>query len=141
LLTLKTEEGMDILWKLVDGADVFHENFTKGVAERMGIGEEDVRARVPDVVYSSIPAFGREGYRAAYRGREELGQSCTGLEIRWGGADGSREMPAMQGYALNDYGAGNWSAFAIMVALFHRLRTGQGQRVHTSLAHAGTYHQ
>jgi crotonobetainyl-CoA:carnitine CoA-transferase CaiB-like acyl-CoA transferase len=137
LLDLKLPEGMDVFWRLLDGADVLVENFTRGVAERMGIGERDVRARRPDIVYSKVSAFGHEGYRGGYRGREELGQAVTGLQMRWFG----RDTPRMVFYALNDYGAGNWSAFATLVALHYRLRTGHGQLTHSSLAHAATFHQ
>ena len=137
LLDLKLPEGMDAFWRLIDNADVLVENFTRGVAERMGIGEQDVRARRPGIVYSKVSAFGHEGYRGGYRGREELGQAVTGLQMRWFG----RETPRMVFYALNDYGAGNWSAFATLVALYHRARTGRGQLTHSSLAHAATFHQ
>jgi crotonobetainyl-CoA:carnitine CoA-transferase CaiB-like acyl-CoA transferase len=137
LLDLKLPEGMDIFWRLLDEADVLVENFTRGVAERMGVGEQDVRARRPDIVYSKVSAFGHQGYRGGYRGREELGQAVTGLQMRWFG----RETPRMVFYALNDYGAGNWSAFASLVALYYRARTGRGQLTHSSLAHAATFHQ
>jgi crotonobetainyl-CoA:carnitine CoA-transferase CaiB-like acyl-CoA transferase len=137
LLDLKLPEGTDVFWRLLDGADVLVENFTRGVAERMGIGERDVRARRPDIVYSRVSAFGHEGYRGGYRGREELGQAVTGLQMRWFG----RETPRMVFYALNDYGAGNWSAFATLVALYYRARNGRGQATHSSLAHAATFHQ
>jgi crotonobetainyl-CoA:carnitine CoA-transferase CaiB-like acyl-CoA transferase len=137
LLDLKQPDGMDVFWRLIDDADVLVENFTRGVAERMGIGEDDVRARRPDIIYSRVSAFGRTGYRGGYRGREELGQAITGLQVRWFGPD----QPRMVFYALNDYGAGNWSAFATLVALYHRARGGRGQATHASLAHTATFHQ
>jgi crotonobetainyl-CoA:carnitine CoA-transferase CaiB-like acyl-CoA transferase len=137
LLDLKQPEGMDVFWRLIDDADVLVENFTRGVAERMGIGEDDVRARRPGIIYSRVSAFGHTGYRGGYRGREELGQAITGLQMRWFGA----EQPRMVFYALNDYGAGNWSAFATLVALYHRARGGSGQATHASLAHTATFHQ
>lgn len=137
LLNLKTPEGMDILWQLVERADVFVENFTRGVAERMGIGEADVRQHNPEIIYSSQSAFGHEGFRGGYRGREELGQAPTGIQTRWGG-DGE---PMMYPQALCDYGAGNFAAFATLAALYHRMRTGEGQHVHASLIHTATYHQ
>jgi crotonobetainyl-CoA:carnitine CoA-transferase CaiB-like acyl-CoA transferase len=107
------------------------------VADRLGVGEADVRRVRPDIVYTSVSAFGHEGYRGGYRGREELGQAVTGLQMRWFGAD----SPRMVFYAMNDYGAGNWAAFATMVALYHRMRTGVGQSTHASLAHTATFHQ
>jgi crotonobetainyl-CoA:carnitine CoA-transferase CaiB-like acyl-CoA transferase len=137
LLDLKTTRGKEIYHELASGCDVVQENFTRGVAERMLIGERHVREHNPFVVYSGVSTYGQEGHRGGWRGREELGQSVTGMQMRWGG----EERPRMQPFALNDYGAGNYSAFGIMVALYHRMRTGEGQRVHTSLAHACTFHQ
>ena len=137
LLDLKKPEGMAVFWRLAKDADVLVENFTLGVAERLGIGEADVRARRPGIVYASVSAFGHEGYRGGYRGREELGQAVTGLQMRWFGAD----SPRMVFYPLNDYGAGNWGAFATLAALYYRIRGGRGQRVHASLAHTATFHQ
>ena len=137
LLNVKTPEGMRILWQFVEQADVFVQNFTRGVAERMGIGEADVRQHNPEIIYSSLSAFGYEGWRGGYRGREELGQAPTGIQTRWGG-DGE---PMMYPQALCDYGAGNFAAFATLAALYHRMRTGEGQHVHASLIHTATYHQ
>ncbi|MGY4711555.1 CaiB/BaiF CoA transferase family protein [Mycolicibacterium sp. CBM1] len=137
LLDLKKTAGLEVFFKLVDGADVIIENFTPGAADRLGIGEAAVRSRRPDIVYTSVTAFGPSGYRAGYRGREELGQAVTGIQMRWFG----RDRPRMVFYPLNDYAAGNWAAFATLVALYHRGRTGEGQRAQTSLSQAATFHQ
>jgi len=136
-LDLKSPEGRDVLSRLVQDADIYHENFARGVAERMGIGDSDMRAVRPDLICSSVSAYGRDGYRGAYRGREELAQAITGIEIRVGGTG----TPRMLTGAMNDVAAGHWCAFGIMVALLHRMKTGVGQRVHASLAHAATFHQ
>jgi crotonobetainyl-CoA:carnitine CoA-transferase CaiB-like acyl-CoA transferase len=137
LLDFKTERGRGIYLQLADEADVVQENFTQGVADRLGVGERQIRTENPEVIYSGVSAYGHGGRRGGYRGREELGQDITGMTVRWGG-DG---RPRMQPYPVADYGAGNYSAFGILVALYHRMRTGTGQRVHTSLAHAATFHQ
>jgi crotonobetainyl-CoA:carnitine CoA-transferase CaiB-like acyl-CoA transferase len=139
MLDLKTPQGRAIYLRLARDSDVVNENFSLGTTDRLGIGEATVRSSNPEVVYASLSAYGWwEGGRSAWRGREELGQAITGMELRWGGSDAS---PRMQPYALNDYGAGNWAAAAVLAALLHRLRGGQGQHVHTSLAHAATFHQ
>jgi crotonobetainyl-CoA:carnitine CoA-transferase CaiB-like acyl-CoA transferase len=137
LLDLKTAEGKDILYRLAATADVFHQNFTRGVAERLGCGEQDIRRVRRDVIYSTISAFGQIGFRSGWRGREELGQAVTGAQLRWAG----NEEPLMQVYAMNDFGTGHFSAFAILLALYHRLRTGEGQQVHASLAQTCTFMQ
>jgi crotonobetainyl-CoA:carnitine CoA-transferase CaiB-like acyl-CoA transferase len=136
LLNLKTPEGRDILWDLVERSAVFVQNFTRGVAERLGIEEAEVRRHNPEIIFSTVSAFGYKGFRGGYRGREELGQALTGMQMRWGGNE-----PMMYPGALCDYGAGNLAAIGTLAALYHRIRTGEGQSVHTSLAHAATYHQ
>jgi crotonobetainyl-CoA:carnitine CoA-transferase CaiB-like acyl-CoA transferase len=137
MLNLKTAEGMEIFGRLADGIDVFVQNFTRGVADRMGVGEQDLRRLSPEVIYASISAFGHDGYRGGWRGREQLGQGPTGMQLRLGGADG----PQMAPFAYCDYSTGNFAAFAVLIALYHRLRTGKGQHVHASLAHSATFLQ
>ncbi|QJY47392.1 CaiB/BaiF CoA transferase family protein [Pseudonocardia broussonetiae] len=137
MLDLKTAEGMDVFRTLSADADIVVQNFTRGVADRMGIGEQSVRTYNPDVVYVSISAFGHEGYRGGWRGREQLGQGPTGIQVRVGG-DGE---PVMSPYPLNDYGSGNLAAFGALLALYHRMRGGEGQHVQSSLTHSATFLQ
>jgi len=135
MLDLKTPEGRTIFGRLSDGIDVFVQNFTRGVADRMGIGEQTQRERNPGLVYVSISAFGHEGYRGGWRGREQLGQGPTGMQTRLGG-DGE---PLMAPYPYND--SGNLAAFATLLALYYRMRGGGGQHVQSSLTHSGTFLQ
>jgi len=137
MLDLKTEDGMRVFEQLSDGVDVFVQNFTRGVADRMGIGDAALRRRSPGIVYVSISAFGHTGYRGGWRGREQLGQGPTGMQVRLGG-DGE---PLMAPYPYNDFGSGNLAAFGTLLALYHRLRTGEGQGVHASLTQAATFLQ
>ena len=127
-----------MLRKLVSGADVFHQNFVRGAAARMGFGEDDVRRIRPDIIYSSLNVHAEGGFRTFYRGHEELGQAVTGIQERYG----DQPKPETHaGWTLCDYGTGHLSAFAILLALFHRLRTGEGQHVSASLSGTGTYYQ
>ncbi|MEV4581552.1 CoA transferase [Nonomuraea jabiensis] len=137
MLDLKTPEGMEVFERLSDGIDIFVQNFTRGVVDRMGIGEAALRRRNPGLVYVSISAFGHEGYRGGWRGREQLGQGPTGMQIRLGGAG----EPLMAPYPYNDYGSGNLAAFAALLALYHRMRGGEGQHVQSSLTHSATFLQ
>lgn len=137
MVDLKTDEGMEVFRRLSADCDVVVQNFTRGVADRMGIGEEAVREYNPDVVYVSISAYGHQGYRGGWRGREQLGQGPTGIQLRVGG-DGE---PVMSPYPMNDYGSGNLGAFGALLALYHRLRGGGGQHVETSLTHSATFLQ
>jgi crotonobetainyl-CoA:carnitine CoA-transferase CaiB-like acyl-CoA transferase len=137
MLDLKAPDGMAVFDRLSDGIDVFTQNFTRGVADRLGIGEQALRQRNPGLVYASISAFGHEGYRGGWRGREQLGQGPTGMQTRLGG-DGP---PRMAPYPYNDYASGNLAAFAVLLALYHRMRGGAGQHVQSSLTHSGTFLQ
>lgn len=137
MLDLKTPEGMAVFQRLSDGIDMFVQNFTRGVADRMGIGEMAQRERNAGLIYISISAFGHEGYRGGWRGREQLGQGPTGMQVRLGG-DGE---PLMAPYPYNDYGSGNLAAFAALLALYHRMRGGPGQHVQSSLTHSATFLQ
>jgi len=136
LLDLRSEAGLKVLWKLVERSDVFMQNFARGTADRLGIGYAQVRAHRPDIIYSSVSAYGHDGPRGADRGWEPVGQAATGMQERMGGA-----VPMMQPWALCDYGTGLMGAFSVLLGLFHRARTGNGQRVEAALSMTGTLHQ
>lgn len=134
LIDLKKKEGLEIFWKLVDDADVVLQNFRAGVAERLGIGYEQVRARRPDIIYGSMNTFGHVGPYAKRPGHEQIGQAVSGMQVRYGGAG----KPATAPFAANDYGTGLMSCYAVALALLHKRRTGQGQFVDSALAYTAT---
>ena len=138
LLDVKSAEARPVLDRLLASADVVSQNFALGVADRLGVGEADARAARADIVYSSISAFGHAGRRGTWRGREELGQAVAGLQDQWRNVEG---MPCMMSFPVSDVGSGHLAAFGILLSLFHRRRTGEGQSVSSSLAHAATYLQ
>jgi crotonobetainyl-CoA:carnitine CoA-transferase CaiB-like acyl-CoA transferase len=131
VLDLKTEEGLSIFWKLLEDADVVVQNFRKDVAEKLGIGYEQVKARKPDIIYASLNTYGQEGPWALRPGHEQIAQAATGMQERYGGSG----QPLTQPWAVNDYGTGFMGAFAVGLALLHRNRTGEGQHVNTALAY------
>jgi crotonobetainyl-CoA:carnitine CoA-transferase CaiB-like acyl-CoA transferase len=133
-LDLKTARGLEVFWKLVDCSDVVLQNCRPGVAERLGIGYDDVRARKPDIVYASDSAFGDAGEWRERGGYEYQGQAVAGISMRYGGDDGAVVQPL----PVVDIGTGYANAFGIGLALFHRVRSGEGQRVTTSLAGTAT---
>ena len=135
LLDISDPSAAGIVDRLLSSADVVCQNFTNGVADRLGIGESSARAKRADVIYTSISAFGRHGVRAGWRGREELGQAVTGLQTSWATDDGE---PAMNTFPVADIGTGHLAALGVLLALFHRQRTGQGQSVAASLAQTAT---
>ena len=136
LLDLKAEEGRSIFWRLLEDADVVLENFRSGVADKLGIGYDAVRARRPDIVYCSVNAYGQtEGY-ATRPGREVLMQALTGMQTRYGGA-----KPAQNPINANDYATGLGACLGVALALLHRQRTGQGQYVNSALIYGATLMQ
>ena len=137
LLDLKTEEGRDIFWRLVEDADVVAQNYRGGKLEKLGLGYEEVRKRKPDIIYVSLNAFGHLGPWAGRPGHEGFAQAATGMDRRFGG-DGP---PTSQPNAINDYGTGFMGAYGVALALLHRQRTGQGQHVDSALAYTAMIHQ
>jgi crotonobetainyl-CoA:carnitine CoA-transferase CaiB-like acyl-CoA transferase len=133
LIDLKTREGLEIFWKLVDQADVVLQNFRSGVAEKLGIDYERVRARRPDIVYGSMNTFGHIGPYAGRPGHEQIGQAVSGMQVRYGSA-----KPTTAPFAANDYGTGLMACYGVALALLHRRRTGQGQFVDSALAYTAT---
>lgn len=136
LVDMATPGGKDVLRPLLERADVFVQNCTQGAAERIGIGESDVRAHRPDIVYCSVSTYNYDGPRGALRGYEPLGQAPTGMMLRWGGG-----RPRLYRFTVCDYGTGHLAATATLLALYHRVVTGEGQHVQSSLVQAGTHHQ
>ncbi|MGE0540526.1 MAG: CaiB/BaiF CoA transferase family protein [Dehalococcoidia bacterium] len=134
ILDLKSEQGLELFWQLVEDADVVVQNFRRGVADRLGIGYEAVRARRPDIVYASLNTYGQIGPYANRPGHEQIAQAATGMQERYGG-DG---RPTLQPFPVNDYGTGLMGAYGVALALLHRQRTGQGQHVNTALAYTST---
>ena len=86
LLDLKKPAGLAIFWRLLENADVVLENFRTGVADKLGIGYDAVRARKPGIIYCSVNAYGETPAHAQRPGREVLIQALTGMQTRYGGA-------------------------------------------------------
>lgn len=133
LIDLKTKEGLDLFWKIVDSADVVLQNFREGVAEKLGVGYEQVRARRPDIVYGSVNTYGHLGPYSGRPGHEPLGQAVAGMQVRLGS-----KRPTTGPFSANDYGTGLLACYGIALALLHRSRTGEGQFVDSALAYAAT---
>ncbi|MCZ6533050.1 MAG: CoA transferase [SAR324 cluster bacterium] len=130
VVDLQTEDGRQIVRDLVPRVDVLIENFKTGTMERFGIGYEELRPLNPRLVYTSISAFGRQGFRANDLGYEALLQAYSGPMSMTGMADGE---PARCGVSFLDMATGIYSALATVTALFHRHATGKGMRVDASL--------
>ncbi len=132
LLDLKAPEGQKICLDLCQKADVFVENFRPGVADRLGLGYQALRALNPSLVYCSISAFGQSGPYAEKPGFDTLGQAMSGLL----GLLTDPEEPKIMGVALSDYITGLSAAYGILGGLLARGTSGQGLKVETSLLQA-----
>jgi crotonobetainyl-CoA:carnitine CoA-transferase CaiB-like acyl-CoA transferase len=129
-LNLRDPHGAEVLRRLVAHSDVLLENFVPGTLERLGFGYAACREIRPDMIYCSISGFGQVGperERAAY---DQIAQGLGGIMSLTGEPGG---VPTRVGIALADIAAGMFAAYATMVALFHRQRTGDGQLIDTSL--------
>lgn len=129
-LDLKHPAGQEILWRLIEQADVLVENFSPGTVERLGFGYEAVRSRRPQIVYCSISGFGQTGPDKDRTAYDQIVQGMSGLMSVTGFPDGE---PTRFGVPIADIAAGMFAAYAIVAALFHRERTGEGQYIDTSM--------
>ena len=130
-LNLKEDAARQALLRLCRDADVFIQNFRPGVVDHMGIGEADVRAVAPDIIYVSICGFGDTGPYAAKPVYDPLIQALSGLATVQAGSDAER--PRLVRTILPDKLTGTVAAQAITAALLARTRTGKGQHIHVSM--------
>jgi formyl-CoA transferase len=133
-LDLKSPLGVEVLKKLVATADVLVENYRPGVAKRLGVDYETLRAINPRLVYCSISGFGQTGPYAARGGYDLIAQGMAGIMSATGYEGGA---PVKVGIPITDLGAGLFATFGILCALRARRVTGRGQFVDTSLFEAG----
>jgi crotonobetainyl-CoA:carnitine CoA-transferase CaiB-like acyl-CoA transferase len=133
-LDLKTAGGKAILRRLIASADVLVENFAPGSLERMGFGYEDLKKDYPGLIYCSLSGFGRTGPYMNRRGFDLVAQAMSGI-MSFTGA-GPHDPPLKSGAPLSDITAGILGAMGILAAYVHRLKTGEGQWVETSLFEA-----
>jgi formyl-CoA transferase len=129
---IRTPAGKQILWRLIESADVLVENFRPGTMARLGFGFEQVHARYPALVYCSISGFGQTGPSRERGGFDLVAQAMSGVLS----VTGSPEEPAKVGVPISDLNAGLYASHAILAALLSRVRTGEGQYIDTSLLEA-----
>lgn len=125
-LNFKSEDGREILWELIDRADVLIENFRPGTLEKLGFDYETVSERYPELIYTSISGFGQTGPDREKAGFDLTIQGLSGMMDITGPTDGP---PTKMGVAIADLLTGIYAAFGTTMALLHRERTGEGQHV------------
>jgi formyl-CoA transferase len=133
-VNLRDRRGVEICERLVRGADIVVENFRPGAMERLGLGYDRLRALRPALIYASISGYGQTGPDAHRGGFDLVAQGESGIMSVTGPPGGE---PAKCGIPICDLGAALFATYAILGALVHRQRTGEGQRVETSLFEAG----
>jgi len=134
-IDLKSEEGKKILIDLVKTADVFLQNYRPGVAKRLGVDYETLSALNPRLVYVSMSGYGETGPYVNRPGQDLLLQAMSGAMLS---AGSKGEPPTPAGQYLVDAVAAYTAFEGALAALFHRERTGEGQRVEVNMLDAIT---
>lgn len=129
-LNLKTEEGKEIFRKLLKTADVVVENFKAGVMEKLGFPYQKMYEINPKIIYCAISGFGQTGPLADRPAYDQIIQGMSGVMAVNGD---ERLNPLRCGFPICDTVGGLTAAFAIVSALFHRERTGEGQFIDVAL--------
>ena len=129
-LNLKSPQGKEVLWKLVDRADVLVENFRPGVLDKLGFGFDAVSARNPRLIYASISGYGQTGPYRNRPGYDVVAQGESGIVDLTGEPD---RQPVKVGASIADIVAGLYAYQGILLAMLARHRTGRGQRVDVAL--------
>ena len=132
-LDLKKPQGRAILLRLVRDADVLTENYRRGTLEKLGLGYEVLAAENPGLIYCAISGYGRDGPYADKGGFDLIAQGVSGLMSITGEPGGA---PVKTGNSVADINAGILAVTGILAAWAHKLTTGQGQVVDTSLMEA-----
>jgi len=132
-LNLKHARGREVLLRLVRDADVLTENYRRGALEKLGLGYDVLSKANPGLIYCAISGYGRDGPYADKGGFDLIAQGVSGLMSITGEPDGP---PVKTGNPVADINAGILAVTGILAAWAHRLKTGKGQIVDTSLMEA-----
>jgi crotonobetainyl-CoA:carnitine CoA-transferase CaiB-like acyl-CoA transferase len=137
-LNLKTEGGKRVLKKLLTDADAVTENYRHDTMDKLGLGYESLKKVNPGLIYCTISGFGRTGPYAERGGFDLIAQGMSGLMSFTG--EGPGRPPCKVGAPVTDITAGILAALGVLGAYTHKLKTGEGQIVDTSLYEAGIIH-
>jgi formyl-CoA transferase len=129
VLDLKKAQGQEVLYRLVENADVLVHNFRPGVAGRLGIDYADLKRINPRLIYCSVTGYGEKGPLRQKAGYDQVLQAMTGICS----LQGSAEEPQIVYGSIVDYYAASMVAYGVAAALLQRERTGEGQQVGVSL--------
>ena len=133
-INMKSADGKAVLLKMLGEVDVVIENFRVDTMERLGLGYDSLHELNPGLIYCQITGFGRNGPYADRAGFDLIAQGMSGLMSVTG--QGPGHPPIKAGVPVGDISAGMLAAMGILAAYIHRLKTGEGQLVDTSLLEA-----
>ena len=134
VLNLKDQSDYKRMLDLIKEADVFVENYRAGIAEKIGLGYEQLKTINPTLVYCSLSAYGQHGPKRDYPGYDAIIQAETGL-MSITGSDELARIPV----SIVDQGSAMWGALGVVTALYDRMRTNEGCKVSTSLYETGIF--
>lgn len=137
-LNLKSDRAREVLRRLIGSADVVIENYRHDTMEKLGLGYETLKADNPGLIYCAVSGFGRTGPYRSRGGFDLVAQGMSGLMSITG--EGPGRPPVKVGAPVSDITAGILAAMGILAAYAHKLRTGEGQMVETSLLEAAITH-
>jgi crotonobetainyl-CoA:carnitine CoA-transferase CaiB-like acyl-CoA transferase len=137
-LNLKHKGGREALEKLIETADVVATNWRPGAAARLGVDYETLRHRYPGLIYCNTRGY-EKGPRSELPGTDQTAAALSGTEWEDGASDAGNP-PLWSRSNMGDTGNALLAAIAIVGALYHRQKTGEGQEVSTSIVNAGLLH-
>lgn len=126
---VKKEKGKEILQRLTRSSDIFFENYAPGVAKRLGLGYPELSAANPRLIYCSLSGYGQDGPYRDVKAYDLLIQGEGGIIA----TTGYPEKPAKAGIAIADIASGMYAVIGIMMALYQREKTGEGQFIDVSM--------
>jgi crotonobetainyl-CoA:carnitine CoA-transferase CaiB-like acyl-CoA transferase len=137
-INLKEPNGKQVLQHIIKTADVIIENYRMDTMDKLGLGYDDLKQINPGLIYCAISGFGRTGPYAERGGFDLIAQGMSGLMSITG--EGPDRPPVKMGAPITDITAGILGAMAVSAAYVHKLKTGEGQKIDTSLFEAGIVH-
>ncbi len=129
-LNLQTEKGKEVFYKLASTADIVVENYRPSVKRKLKIDYDDLKKKNPRLIYVSISGFGQTGPYENRAGFDPIAQGMSGIMSITGW---NHTGPVRVGVAIGDSVAGIFASYGILLALIEREKSGEGQRVETSL--------
>ena len=136
-IDLKSDEGKWILDNLIRECDIFHCNFSQSAYENLGITEEKLHGKNPSIIFSQVNLHSIGGWRERERGHEDLGEAVSGIACRYSGTLKPKTVPIL----ICDNLTGHSAALGVLLSVYWRMLTGEGQRTQACLSRSATFAQ